>query len=83
MKPKDLAAIGLFAIVAAIVSFILANAIFKPPAGSTQVPEVSAIDPIFPDAKNDSNYNSFFNNNALDPTQTVTIGNQNNTVPFR
>ncbi|MEX0881435.1 MAG: hypothetical protein WEC17_00850 [Candidatus Saccharimonadales bacterium] len=83
MKPKDLAAIGLFAIVAAIVSFILANAIFKPPAGSTQVAEVSAIDPNFPDVKNDSNYNPFFNNNALDPTQPVTIGNQNNAVPFR
>lgn len=83
MKSKDVAVIGFVALVAAVLSFVVASAIFKPTAGSTQVPEVSAIDSSFPDVKNDSNYNTFFNSNALDPTQPVTIGNQNNNVPFR
>lgn len=83
MKQKDLMTIGAVAFVAAIVSFILAGAVFKPPVGSTQVPDVSAIEPNLPDVKNDSNYSSIFNSKALDPTQPVQIGNQNNNVPFR
>lgn len=83
MKAKDLALIAVFGLVAAVVSYVVASAVFKPPAGSTKVPEVSAIEPNFPDVKNDSSYNTIFNNQALDPTQPVQIGNQNNTVPFR
>jgi hypothetical protein len=83
MKQKDLAVIAVFAIIAAIISFVVANMIFKPPKGSTQVPVVSTISPTFPDTRNDSAYSSIFNNNALDPTQPVQIGNQNNDVPFR
>lgn len=83
MKSKDLVAIGVVAFVAAIISYILAGAVFKPVEGSTQVPEVSAIKPSLPDVKNDSAYNVIFNNKALDPTQPVQIGNQNNNVPFR
>ena len=83
MKGKDLALIATFGIIAAIISFIVASSVFKPPAGSTKVPNVMAIDPNFPDVKNDSSYNTIFNSNALDPTQPVQIGNQNNNVPFR
>jgi hypothetical protein len=83
MKAKDITLIAVFGIVAAAISFIIASSVFKPPAGSTKVPQVSAIDPNFPDVKNDSSYNTIFNSKALDPTQPVQIGNQNNTVPFR
>lgn len=83
MKPKDLAVIGLVAVVVAFISFIVAGVIFKPVSGSTNVPEVTAIEPTFPDVKNDSKYSAIFNPQALDPTQPVQIGNQNNTVPFR
>ncbi|HEY5549866.1 MAG TPA: hypothetical protein VIK37_01525 [Candidatus Saccharimonadales bacterium] len=83
MKQKDIALIVFFAVIAAAISFVVAGAIFKPPSGSTKVPVVSAIDPNFPDVKNDSKYSAIFNSQALDPTQPVQIGNQNNTVPFR
>lgn len=83
MKAKDWALIATFGFVAAIASFVVANSVFKPPTGSTKVPVVTAIDPNFPDVKNDSKYNAIFNKRALDPTQPVQIGNQNNTVPFR
>ena len=83
MKQKDIATLAVFAIIAAVVSFVVANMIFKPPKGSTQVPAVTAIDPNFPDTHNDSAYSSIFNEKALDPTQPVQIGNQNNSVPFR
>ena len=83
MKQKDIAVIILVAFAAGIVSFIVARVVFKPPQGSTQVPVVTAIDPNFPDVKNDSKYNSIFNAKALDPTQPVQIGNNNNNVPFR
>ena len=83
MKAKDLALIALFGVLAAVISFIVSGMVFKPPVGSTSVPEVIAIDPKFPDVKNDSAYNTIFNNNALDPTQPVQIGNQNNNIPFR
>ena len=83
MKSKDIAVIAVFGLIAAVVSYVVANSVFKPPAGSTKVPEVSAINPNFPDVRNDSNYNTIFNNKALDPTQPVQIGSQNNKVPFR
>ena len=83
MKSKDWALIVVFGIIAAVVSFFVASSVFKPPAGSTKVPEVSALDSNFPDVRNDSNYNVIFNPNALDPTQPVQIGNQNNKEPFR
>ena len=83
MKPKDWVLIITVGLVAAIASFTVAKSVFKPPAGSTKVPLVTAMDPNFPDVKNDSQYSAIFNNNALDPTQPVQIGNQNNTILFR
>lgn len=83
MKQKDMVLIVFVAVMAAAFSFIVSGAIFKPQAGSTKVPVVTAIDPNFPDAKNDTQYSAIFNNQALDPTQPVQISNQNNTVPFR
>jgi hypothetical protein len=83
MKQKDIALIILVATVTAFASFVIAKNIFKPPVGSTEVPVVTAIDPNFPDVKNDSQYNTIFNNQALDPTQPVQIGNPNNVNPFQ
>lgn len=83
MKTKDIALLAVFGLIAAFISYLVANAVFKPPTASTQVPEVRPIEPNFPDVRNDSAYNVIFNNQALDPTQPVQIGNQNNAAPFR
>lgn len=83
MKQKDIAALVLVGGIAALVSFFIAGKVFQPPKGSTKVPQVSAINPSFPDIQNDPSYTVIFNTSALDPTQPVQIGNNNNGVPFR
>ena len=68
--------------VAALFSLLIAGAIFKTNPQATKVPVVDALSPSFPDVKNDSTYQSFLNENALDPTQPIQIGNTKNSNPF-
>lgn len=83
MKQKDLRVLILAAVVTAIFSFIIAGLLFGSPAAhSSQVPVVQTLNSSFPDVKNDPDYNAFLNSNALDPTQPVHIGSNNNTAPF-
>ncbi len=83
MKAKDISSLVVIAIIAAVMSFILANLIFPSPAGQTsQVPVVPDIPTAFPDIYNDPVYHQFLNKNGLDPTQPVNIGNANNNQPF-
>ncbi len=83
MKQQDMAMVFIFGIIAAVLAFIVSGKVFKTNAASTKVPQVVVIDPNIPDIRNDSNYSVIFNNNALDPTQPVKIGNNNNEAPFR
>jgi hypothetical protein len=82
MRQKDIATLILVGFVAAIISFLVAGAIFSPKKYSTQVLTVQEIDPNFPDVKNDPSYNSFLNPGALDLTVPVQIGNTQNDKPF-
>ncbi|MGA3150690.1 MAG: hypothetical protein ABSD10_03730 [Candidatus Saccharimonadales bacterium] len=83
MKRDDIIKIALVAGFSAIISFVIAGAIFNSPAKHDQkVPVVQSINSSFPDVANDPSYNVIFNSNALDPTQTVQIGNSQNTAPF-
>ncbi len=83
MQRKDILTLGLTAFVAAIFSFIAAGLIFNSPSKhNSTAPVVTAISPTFPDVKNDPNYNSFLNGQALDPTQPIQIGNNSNNTPF-
>lgn len=82
MKRKDLLIICLTTVVAALLAWIVSGAVFNSPASRTKVPAVDKIDPNFPDVKNDSAYNAFFHNDALDSTQPIQIGNTKNTSPF-
>jgi hypothetical protein len=84
MQRKDQWTLVGVAAVTAIISFIIANALFNSPTKhSLKTSTVEAISGTLPDVKNDSNYNSFINNNDLDPTQPVQIGNSQNSTPFR
>jgi len=84
MKQKDLLLIGMVAFIAAILSFVLSDALFgSPKKNPIKVPVVQPISSNFPDVKNDQSYKSFFNSQALDPTQLIQIGNNNNTAPFQ
>lgn len=83
MKRKDLLTLVGVAVFTAVFSVVLASIIFAPKKLSMQVPVIDKINATFPDVQNDPAYNSFLNNNALDLTQPVQIGpNNQNQVPF-
>lgn len=83
MRQKDLKTIIAAAVATAIISFILAGVLFTSPKQRTsKVPVVQKINSTFPDVQNDSDYNSFLNSSALDPTQPVHISGNHNTTPF-
>ncbi|HEX5448049.1 MAG TPA: hypothetical protein VFW90_02505 [Candidatus Saccharimonadales bacterium] len=83
MKNKNLALMVIVAVFAAIISFVVSGAIFgSPQKNPIKVPVVTKISSDFPDVNNDSTYTSFFNQNALDPTQLITIGGSGNDAPF-
>lgn len=82
MKRSDITLLISIAVAAAIVSFLMAAAVFNPISKRTKVPVVQALNQSFPDVKNDPAYQSFFYPGALDPTQQIQIGNTKNTSPF-
>lgn len=78
MKSKDIALIIAVVFISAIMSFVLSGTLFASPKNRQQ--QVEVVEPItanFPQP--DSHY---FNNQAFDPTKTITIGQNNNTDPF-
>jgi len=78
MKQKDVILIIVIAFVSAVLSLVLSNMIFASPKNRQQTIEI--VDPITADfPAPDSKY---FNNNAVDPTQLIQIGNNNNQTPF-
>lgn len=77
MKQKDIAVIVVIVFMSAIFSFVITSALFggKKVAQSAEV--VQPISSNFPPP--DKHY---FNKDAYDPTQLITIGNGANTDPF-
>jgi hypothetical protein len=84
MKSKDIFTLALIVIVATVFSSLLAGKIFS--GGSKhhnlKAPVIQPIDRTFPDIKNDSSYNSIFNSQALNPSQLIQIGNEQNSSTF-
>lgn len=78
MKQKDIALILIIVFISAIVSLFVSKAIFvSPKSRQQQVDKVQPITADFP--KPDSHY---FNTSSFDPTQLITIGQNNNQTPF-
>lgn len=78
MKQKDILLIVIVVAFSAVVSYFISNAIFVSPKDRQQ--QVEVIQPITADfPKPDER---FFNKNAFDPTQTITIGENANSDPF-
>jgi hypothetical protein len=78
MKQKDIALILVVVFISAVASFVVSNMIFASPSNrQQQVEVVDSITSAFttPDVR-------YFNNNSIDPTQLIQIGNNNNTNPF-
>lgn len=82
MKQKDIMLIIAVAVITGIISIILSSLFFSPPKKDSKVPVVDSLTTSLPDIKNDPNYNSFLNEQALNPAQPVQIGPAGNTVPF-
>lgn len=78
MKQKDIALIILIVAIAGMLSFFVSKQLFSSPKNRQQ--QVEVVQPITADfPKPDERY---FNNQAFDPTQTITIGGNSNPDPF-
>ncbi len=83
MRQKDYLLIGGIIVIAAIISSLVAGAIFNSSKHHQEkVPVVQPINGNFPQAQSDPTYQAFFNAKALDPTQLIKIGTSQNTAPF-
>lgn len=83
MKREDITLIAVIIIVSGTISIFLSKAIVQSKYKHEKVQTVTAISGDLPDVKNDAKFSKIFNKNALDPTQTIQIGNQINIDPFR
>ncbi|HEX4775063.1 MAG TPA: hypothetical protein VH234_06120 [Candidatus Saccharimonadales bacterium] len=78
MRKKDLALIVVIIFISAVVSYFVSQTLFAPPKNRQQ--QVEVVRPITADfPQPDTRY---FNNQAFDPTKTITIGQSNNNNPF-
>lgn len=82
MKRKDFLPVIGAGIIAGIFALIISGIFFNPPKRTSKVPAVESLTTTLPDVKNDSAYSSFLNENALNPTQSVSISPGTNSVPF-
>ncbi len=83
MKKDDIGLIVAVAIIAGIIAFVVSTALFKYNQTANAVPVVETVSSTLPDPYNDPTYKAIFNSNAIDPTQLIHIGSQNNSQPFR
>lgn len=78
MKQKDIALVIVIAAISGVISFVLSGMLFVPSANRQQ--KVEVVDKITTDFPLPSS--KYFNSSAIDPTQTIQIGNNNNPNPF-
>lgn len=79
MKQKDYALIVIIVIVSGVISYFVSGLLFGTPKNrQTEVEVVEKISTQFdrPDAR-------YFNQSSIDPTQNITIGNDQNPQPFQ
>lgn len=78
MKRKDLALILVIVVISASISFLISKKIFNSPTKRQQKAEIVQVissDLTLPDKQ-------FFNENSVNPTKLITIGQSPNTEPF-
>lgn len=78
MKQKDVALILVIVVVSGVASFLASRWLFARPADREQRAEV--VDVITSDFPLPST--KYFNNNSVDPTQLIQIGDSSNPNPF-
>jgi hypothetical protein len=83
MQKKDIVTLAVVGGITAIFSMVVSMLVFSPPKHDAKAPAVQVISNHMPDIKNDPDYNTIFNDKALDPTQPVQIGGNQNASPFK
>lgn len=78
MKQKDIVIIVFVVIISALISLFVSKNIFVPPKNRQQsVDVVQPLTTTFPHPDN-----RFFNSNSYDPSQSISVGQNNNPSPF-
>lgn len=78
MKQKDIALIILVVVVSAVISFFISGKLFPSPKNRQR--QVDVVQPITSDFPQPNS--RYFNKQAFDPTQPITIGQNANPNPF-
>lgn len=78
MKQKDIALVILISAISGIASFFLSNIFFASP--SDLQTEVEVIEPISAEFREPDE--RYFNDKSVNPTQQITIGDDQNQQPF-
>ena len=78
MKQKDIAIIVAVVIIAGIISVVVSKMIFVTAANRQQ--QVQVVEPISTTFTQPST--AYFNSSAVNPTQNIQIGGNNNQAPF-
>jgi hypothetical protein len=83
MKKNDFAILAVIIIISSVFAYILAGSLIGgPKKHDKQTEVVDKIQATFPDVAGNA-FTKFYNKNALNPTQIVTIGDGSNTSPFK
>lgn len=78
MKQKDIALIVVVVIVSGVFSVVLSSFLIGSPSKQKQMVEV--VEPI--SSEFNSPNSKYFNERSINPTQTITIGDNTNPQPF-
>lgn len=81
MKQKDILLIVVVVFISGVFSLILSNFLFGSPAKRQE--QVEVVEPISAEFNEPEKDNKYFNSEALDPTQIIRIGDNNNSDPFK
>lgn len=77
MKQKDLALVAVVAVISIVVASIVSNVVIGSDGGRQQAEVVDVISATFDQPNKD-----YFNNESIDPTQIIRIGDNSNQAPF-
>lgn len=78
MKQKDIALIVVIVFVSGMLSFFASRYLLVP--SSARTAQVEVVEPIVPDFVQPDK--AYFNDDAVNPTQTIEIGESGNDSPF-
>jgi hypothetical protein len=78
MKSKDIITIVIVAVVSGVISIVLSNIFISSDKNRSE--KVEVVTPISADLERPPK--DYYNNNSINPTQTIQIGNDSTSQPF-